>query len=68
MLGLVRRAGRGWNKHVIMAMAAPIEVGAGGSVPDFNLGIVQSVNNDGVPVTSCEYVCVLLVSPFTVCA
>ena len=68
MLRLVRRSGRDWNEHVVMAMVAPIEVGAGGSVPDFNLGIVRSVNNDGVMVSSCEHVRVLLVSPFTVCA
>ena len=68
MLRLVRRSGRDWNEHVVMAMAAPIEVGASGSVPDFNLGVARSVNNDGVMVTSCEHVCVLLVSPFAVCA
>ena len=68
LLRLVRRSGRDWNEHVVMAMVAPIEVGAGGSVPDFNLGIVRSVNTDGVMVTSREHACVLLVSPFTVCA
>ena len=68
MLGFVGNAGRDWNKHVVMAMVAPIEVGASGPVPDFDLGVVRSVNNDGVMVTSCEHVCVLLVSPFTVCA
>ena len=67
MLRLVRRSGRGWNQHVIMAMAAPIEVGASGPVPDFDLGVVRSVNNDGVMVSSCKHVNVLLVSPFAVC-
>ena len=68
MLGLVRRSEGGRDKHVIMAVVAPIEVGASGSIPDFNLGIIRSVNNDGVPMTSCEHARVLLVSPFTVCA
>ena len=68
MLRLVRKSGRGWGQHVVVAVVAPIEVGASGSIPDFNLGIIRSVNNDGVPMTSCEQVCVLLVSPFTVCA
>ena len=67
MLRLVRRSGRGWDEHVVMAMAAPIEVGASGPVPYFDLGVVGSVNNDGVMVSSCKHVSVLLVSPFAVC-
>ena len=65
---LVRRSRRGRGEHVVMAVVAPIEVGADGSVPDLDPGVVRSVNDDGVPVTACEHVCVLFVSPFTVCA
>ena len=68
MLRLVRRSGRGWNQHVIMAMVAPIEMGASVPVPDFDPGVVRSVNNDGVVVSSCKHARALLVSPFTVCA
>ena len=68
MLRLVGKSGRGWNQHVIMAMVAPIEMGASGPVPDFDPGVARSVNNDGVVVSSCKHVRVLLVSPFTVCA
>ena len=65
---LVRRLRRGRDEHVVMAVVAPIEVGANGSVPDLNPGVIRSVDNDGAPVTACEHVCVLFVSPFTVCA
>ena len=65
---LVRRSRAGWSEHVVAAVIAPIEMGAGGSVPDLNPGVVRSVNDDGVPVTASEHVCVLFVSPFTVCA
>ena len=67
MLGLVRSSEGGRGKHVIMAVVAPIEVGASGPVPYFNLGIVGSVDNDGVMVSSCKHISVLLVSPFAVC-
>ena len=63
---LVRRSRGGWGEHVVVAVVAPIEMGAGGSVPDLNPGVVRSVNDDGEPVTACEHVCVLFVSPFTV--
>ena len=63
---LVRRSRGGWGEHVVVAVVAPIEAGAGGSVPDLNPGVVRSVNDDGEPVTACEHVCVLFVSPFTV--
>ena len=65
---LVRRSRGGWGEHVVMAVVAPIEVGAGGSVPDLDPGVIRSVNTDGAPVTAREHVCVLFVSPFTVCA
>ena len=68
LLGLVSRSGWDRNKRAIMAMVAPIEVGASGPVPDFDLGVVRSVNNDGVMVSSREHARALLVSPFTVCA
>ena len=51
-----------------MALAAPIEVGTDGSVPDLDPGVIRSVNNDGVPVTAREHVRMLSVSPFSVCA
>ena len=65
-LRLVRRSRGGWGEHVVMAVIAPIEVGTDGSVPDLDPGVIRSVNNDGVPVTAREHVCMLFVSPFAV--
>ena len=65
--GLVRSPGGRRDEEVIMAVVAPIEVGASGPVPNFDLGVVRSVNDDGVMVSSCKHMSVLLVSPFAVC-
>ena len=65
-LMLVRRSRRGRDEHVVMAVVAPIEVGAGGPVPNLNRSVVWSVDDNGVSVASSEHVCMLFVSPFAV--
>ena len=54
------------NEEVVVAMVAPVEVGAGGSVSHFNRVVVRSVDNDGVMLAACEHVGVLFVAPFPV--
>ena len=65
--GLVRSPEGNRDEEVIMAVVAPVEVGAGGPIPYFNLVVVRSVDNDGVMVSSCKHMGVLFVSPFAVC-
>ena len=64
--GLIRGPEGNRDEEVIMAVAAPIEVGAGGPVPYFNRVVVRSVDNDGVMVSTCKHMGVLFVSPFAV--
>ena len=54
------------DEQIVMAIVAPVEVGAGGAVPHFNRVVVRSVDNDGVMAAACEHVGVLFVAPFSV--
>ena len=55
-----------WDENVIVAMVAPVEVGAGRAIPHFYRVVVGPVDNDGVMVAACERVSVLFIAPFSV--
>ena len=65
-LGGLIRSPEGNRDEVIVTVVAPVEIGAGGSVPDLNRVVVRSVDDDGVVASTCKHMGVLFVAPFAV--
>ena len=64
--GLAAGPKGGRNEEVVVAMVAPVEMGAGWAVPHLNHVVVGSVDNDGLMVAAREHVGVLFIAPFSV--